>query len=233
MLRIFKAKDELNIKNIDTLTADRLNSNYNRHGKLFPNTVRCIIIGSSACGKSNVAFNMLTQPNGLFFNSLYIFSKSLNQPKYLLLKKILSDVPEVGCFMFDNNEDVIAPEKAIPYSVFLFDDISCEKHNNIRKYYTMGRHNNIDSIYIGQSYSKIPKQLIRDNCNFLVVFKQDERNLRHIYNDHVSPDCSFDTFKEVCAQAWKNKYDFMVISKDDPINNGRYRIGFDKFLLLS
>lgn len=37
----------------------------------------------------------------------------------------------------------------------------------------MGRHA-IDAAYQSRTYSKIPKQLIRDNCNFTVLFKQDE-----------------------------------------------------------
>ena len=96
----------------------------------------------------------------------------------------------------------------------------------------MGRHNNIDSIYIGQTYSKIPKQLIRDNVNFLILFKQDETNLKHIYNDHVGSDMTFEKFKQVCGKAWKEKYGFLVIDKDQDLNNGRYRIKFDQFIIL-
>jgi len=42
----------------------------------------------------------------------------------------------------------------------------------------MGRHKNIDSFYLCQTYS--PKHLIRDNANFIIMFKQDDLNMRHI-----------------------------------------------------
>ncbi|WP_221935866.1 hypothetical protein, partial [Klebsiella pneumoniae] len=91
---------------------------------------------------------------------------SLNQPKYQLLERVLSDVPEVSFYKFNANDDIMPPNKAKPYSVFIFDDVSCENQDTIKTYFAMCRHNHIDSIYIGQTYSKIPKQLIRDNVIF-------------------------------------------------------------------
>lgn len=229
---IIRQKDILDVNNIDHLTVDNLIAKESKHGSLLPNTVRCIISGPSNCGKTNVVFNLLTKPNGLRFNNIYIFSKSLNQPKYQLLERVLSDVSEVSYFKFNANDDIIEPNQAKPYSVFIFDDVSCESHDMIRTYFAMGRHNHIDSIYIGQTYSKIPKQLIRDNVNLMVIFKQDDTNLKHIYSDHVGADMSYEKFKQVCSKAWEEKYGFLVIDKEQPLNSGRYRIGFDHFVLL-
>ena len=231
-MEIIHPKEKLNVINIDQLTAENVDEEYSKNGSLLPNTVRCIITGPSNCGKTNVVFNLLTNRNGLCFNNIYIFSKSLNQPKYQLLERILSDVSEVSYFKFNANDDVMEPGNVKPYSVFIFDDVSCENHDKIRTYFAMGRHHFIDSIYLGQTYSKIPKQLIRDNVNLLVVFKQDETNLKHIYNDHVGADMTYEKFKHVCRSAWEQKYGFLVIDKERALNNGRYRIGFDRFLLI-
>jgi hypothetical protein len=231
-MEVISQNERLDIKNIDCLTPDIFDNEVSKHGRLLPNTMRCIISGPSNCGKTNVVFNLITKPNGLSFNNVYIFSKSLNQPKYLLLEKILNDVPDVSLHKFDASSEIIEPNNAKPYSVFIFDDVSSENHDMIRTYFSMGRHNHIDSIYIGQTYSKIPKQLIRDNVNVLIVFKQDEKNLKHIYNDHVGADMTFEKFRDVCGKAWKEKYGFLVIDKERSMTNGRYRIGFDKFVLL-
>lgn len=231
-MEIITQNDRLDVNNIDSLTPDIFDNETSKHGSLLPNTVRCIVSGPSNCGKTNVVFNLITKPNGLSFNNIYIFSKSLNQPKYLLLEKILSDVPDVKLYKFDASNEIMEPNNADPYSVFIFDDVSCENHDRIRTYFSMGRHNHIDSIYIGQTYSKIPKQLIRDNVNLLIAFKQDDKNLKHIYNDHVGTDMSFEKFREVCGKAWKEKYGFLVIDKERSMDNGRFRIGFDNFVLL-
>lgn len=230
-INITTQNDKLEIANIDQLTEDTFNKNdFSKHGTLIPNTVRCIISGPSNCGKTNVVFNLITQPNGLKFNNVYIFSKSLNQPKYKLLDKILTETSEVNFYKYSENDSIMEPNQANPYSIFIFDDVACENHNSIRSYFAMGRHNNVDSIYIGQTYSKIPKQLIRDNVNVLVVFRQDDTNLKHIYSEHVGTDMAFSVFKEICGKAWAYRFGFLVISKEHPLNNGRYRIGFDKFI---
>lgn len=94
----------------------------------------------------------------------------------------------------------------------------------------MGRHKNVDCFYLCQSYSRIPKQLIRDNANLIMVFKEDDLNLRHVYDDHVNTDMTFQKFKEVCGECWKDKYGFLVINKDNAIAEGRYCKAFDYYI---
>lgn len=231
-MEIINLDDSFTIENIDNLTVDNVKKEEGKHGNLLPNSVRCLVSGPSNCGKTNVVFNLITNPNGLRFNNLYIFSKSLLQPKYQLLDKIISDVKEVNLFKFDASHNIIQPNEANPYSVFIFDDVSCENQDTIRNYFAMGRHNNIDCIYIGQTYSKIPKQLIRDNANIIIIFKQDDTNLKHIHSDHVGSDLSFERFKQMCCKAWEEKYGFLVIDKEQTIKNSRYRIGFDRVVLI-
>ena len=226
-MRIIKHTSQLPIENFDSFVGKGM-STEKRHGTLLPNTIRCIICGPSNCGKTNVLFNLLFDTNGLRFRNLYVFSKSLYQPKYKFLAKTMPK--EVGYFAFDENSQVPPPSDAKSNSIMIFDDIACEKHDNIRSYFTMGRHKDIDTFYLGQTYSRIPKQLIRDNCNFLIVFKQDDMNLRHIYYDHVNTDMTFEKFKQLCGVAWKNNHGFVVIDKDSDIEKGRYRIGLDSFV---
>ena len=121
--------------------------------------------------------------------------------------------------------------KMLPNSLMIFDDISTEKQDHLKTYFTMGRHKMVDSFYLSQSYAQIGKHLIRDNVNFMVIFRQDDTNLKHIYKDHVNTDMSFDDFKEMCSICWKNKYGFLVIDKDSDFNQGRFRKGFHKFFI--
>ena len=107
---------------------------------------------------------------------------------------LISSVKGMGYYTFYDNEDVIPPDSAKPNSIMIFDDVACEKQNNIRSYFSMGRHKDIDSFYLCQTYTRIPKNLVRDNANILIVFKQDELNLKHIFSDHVGSDMRFDDF---------------------------------------
>lgn len=227
-MRLKNTADKLRVTNFDVVAG--AGSTMRRHSSLLPDTVRSIVCGPSNSGKTNVLFNLLFNPNGLKFANVYVFSKSLQQPKYKFLENVLGNTKEIGYYTFSDNDSVINPSEAEPNSIMVFDDIACEKHDNIRNYFTMGRHNNIDSFYLGQTYSRIPKQLIRDNANLLVLFKQDDLNLRHIYNDHVNTDMVFSSFKTICASAWKDKHGFVVIDKDSEPEDGRYRIGFDQIV---
>lgn len=204
-----------------------------RHGILLPNSIRAIICGPSSCGKTNLLMNLLYNANGLSFENIYLYSKSRYQPKYQELESVLQLVPEIGYFPFDDNETVIPPNEAKENSIFIFDDVACEKQQHIRAYFCMGRHKNVDSFYLAQTYTRIPKHLVRDNANLLILFKQDFTNLKHIYYDHVNTDMNFTKFCEICQHCWNiSNYTCMVIDKTKDLNDGRYRIGFDEYIIL-
>lgn len=55
-------------------------------------------------------------------------------------------------------------------SLIVFDDVINEQGINktiVRNIFTLGRHRSPDVVYIVQSYTKLNKHLIRDNCNFI------------------------------------------------------------------
>jgi len=132
---------------------------------------------------------------------------------------------------FSNNSNVVPPSEARPNSIFIFDDVACNKQDAVREYFSMGRHVNVDCFYFCQTYARIPKHLIRDNANLLILFKQDYTNLKHVYNDHVNTDMSYDEFCHV-ATVGKKKYEFLVIDKDSALKDGRYRKEFNEFAIL-
>lgn len=213
------------IKNHDTKS---ISPAVHRHGPLLPSTIRCIIVGPSNCGKTNVIISLLEHINGLRFENVYIYSKSLYQDKYVYLSNLLKSIPEVGYYAYNDGTEILPPNEAKPNSIFIFDDIACDSQDVMKEYFSMGRHKNVDCFYLCQTYACIPKHLIRDNANLLVLFKQDDMNLQKVYRDHVNTDMTYEDFKKLCARCWNiNKYEFVVIAKDCDLDNGRYRQGFD------
>ena len=101
---------------------------------------------------------------------------------------------------FPSHDEVVAPDNALPNSIIVFDDIACEKQDNVRAFFCMGRHKNVDCFYLCQSYAHIPKHLVRDNVNLLAIFRQDEMNLKHVYEDNVNSDMDFTHFKDLCSK---------------------------------
>ena len=226
-MRLIKTGDSLKIDNLDFGRDVKKDS---KHGSLLPDSIRCIICGPSNCGKTNIMIGLLTHPHGLRFKNVYVYSKSLYQPKYEFLRKVLSSL--VGYHEFKDSDVIMPPAQAKVNSIFIFDDVACYKQSVIRDYFSMGRHKQIDSFYLCQTYTHVGKHLIRDNSNLLILFRQDDMNLRHVYSDHVNTDMSFENFKHMCSMCWKDKYGFLVIDKDSDIEHGRYRKEFDEYIYL-
>lgn len=226
----FTKQSEVIRVTVERMFNDNNDKLFRKHGPLLPSTIRGLVCGPSNCGKTNIVISLLESPNGIRFENVYVYSKSLHQPKYRYLEELLSSVEDVNYFPYSNNSDIISTSDALPNSVFIFDDVACDKQDVIREYFAMGRHSKVDCLYLCQSYARIPKHLIRDNANLLILFKQDGMNLRHIYNDHVNTDMTFDTFNNICGQCWRKKYGFMVIDKDSSIFEGRYRRGFNEYV---
>lgn len=201
-----------------------------RHGKLLPAAIRCIVCGPSNCGKTNLVIGLLLHPDGLYFRNVYLYSKTLFQPKYVFLEKVMNLVPGIGYFKYRDNDEVLSPSDASQHSIIIFDDVACENQNHIRDYFAMGRHKNIDCFYLNQTYSKVPKQLIRDNANLIILFKQDDINLRHVYDEHVNTDMTWLQFRYMCSRVWKDSFSYLVINKDCQKNNGCYRMKFDTYI---
>ena len=220
---------KLPIVNFDTIVDHGREKKY--HGELLSDSIRAVISGPSNCEKTNSLLALLTHPNGLRFENVYVYSKSLNQPKYKFLKKLLKPIDGIQYFPFNEYEEVVSPENALPNSIIIFDDIACEKQNNIRAFFCMGRHKNVD-FYFCHSYAHVPKHLVKDNVNLLFLFRQDDANFKHLYDDHVNSDMSYTQFKNLCSKCWlDDKYGFLMIDKDRAINAGRYRKGFYCFAI--
>jgi len=141
IMKFIKQEIKLTVENVDPPTSFQKH----RHVALLPNTIRALIVGPSGCGKTNLIFTLLTNINGIRFHNVYIYSKTLDQPKYKMLGDILSGT-DVGLFTFYENEKVLPPEEALPNSVFIF-----ENQKIARTYFSKGRHNLIDVFYISGS----------------------------------------------------------------------------------
>lgn len=101
-----------------------------------------------------------------------------------MLKNIIDSIKEV-------TYTYLPMQKKLNKIQFFFYDIIYDKH----KLFSMGRHSGTNLIfYLVNTYSKIPKQLIRDNANFLIIFKQDDKNVSH---EHCSVDMGFVEFQQM------------------------------------
>ena len=70
--------------------------------------MRGLIVGKSGCGKTILLLNLLLNPGWLDYNKLFVFSKSLFQPEYQVLRKAMEHKlsEEAIPWLFDNQRDI-------------------------------------------------------------------------------------------------------------------------------
>ena len=120
---------------------------------------RMLICGKSGCGKTNTVLNMLIQPF-IYYDKIYLYSKNLEQEKYIDLSEILERMAEVNKIsideIFHSSKEEIIPINEMEdrnQKVVIFDDYVCEKNqNDIINYFMQGRYKNCCVIYLSQIY---------------------------------------------------------------------------------
>ena len=86
---------------------------------------------------------------------------------------------EIRADLYADGQNISDPSALDPTqkNLLLLDDCFLGKQNKAEGYYTRGRHNNCDTIYIAQNYFRLPRYIIRENSNFIILFPQDTKNL--------------------------------------------------------
>jgi len=145
--------------------------------------------------------------------------------------KKLNPRGKITANFYEDGADVPDPKELDKTSnnLIIFDDLLLEKQNKCEDYYVRGRHNNVDCFYLAQNYFKLPRQTIRENSNFIILFPQDCKTISNIHQDHVSLDMPLKEFRSLCKTAWAEDRGFVVLDRDSSICNGRYRAGLDSF----
>jgi len=105
-MRLISHKQKILVRNINDENEKNLPP---RHSALLPSTKRALIVGPSNCGRSNIMLSIIENPNGLKFENVYIISKSLYQPKYEYLEKLIKPINGSGYHTFSHSEGVLDP----------------------------------------------------------------------------------------------------------------------------
>lgn len=198
---------------------------------IFPIPLRCLIVGSSGSGKTTLIWNIITK-RWVPYTNVYIFSRSVEQQAYQLLKKMFEDIAiEIGeqvAYFFDNCENIISVDDCAEDSLVIFDDCVLENQKKIKQYYVRGRHRNISCVYLSQCYTLVDIKVVRNNLNFVCVFKQNDHYTKKIYDDMVCPDMAYDKFQAICKKCWNGDYGFLSINLTEKCHEGKYRMNLNK-----
>ena len=90
--------------------------------------------------------------------------------------------------------------------------------SQIDEFLTRGRHEDLNVYYISQSYFTLPIQSIRNISDRLILFKRTRRDVKSVYHDNGAFDMVNDEFKEMCRDAWSEKFNYKT-TNFEPIDN--------------
>ena len=204
---------------IDTATLALHNNqiddnNENHNNQIENNCNRTLIVGPSFCGKTH-----------LLLNKLQLIRLDNPEQKICIITRSPEQYNKIEI------EDVSVEEDLGDKSIqdfqncfVVFDDMLDSNQKLIDPFFTRGRHNDLDVYYLSQSYFDLPKRIIRNKSNILILFQQTLKDVEHIYRDIAGFDMSYDEFKSLCREAWRDPYNYFLINRLEDKNGKKYMI---------
>ena len=174
------------------------------------NNNRSLLVGPSFSGKTYLMLKILSRiPD----RDIYIITKS--PPEQYTNSKI--KIKEIS--------DEIKPLNEYENGIIVFDDILGSSNSRfIDQFFIRGRHNNLDTYYLSQSYFDLPKRTIRNNSNKIILFNQTLKYIEHIYRDVAGYDMDYNEFKDLCRKSWEEDYNYLYIDRSKKTDQGKYCI---------
>ena len=213
---------------------------YTKKSQIFDIPFKIAIIGASQrSGKTNWIINGLGRDKlyGKDFEpeNIYIFSPSLNSSKW---KKFIEakEIPDENLFgdldeavletLYEDVEDeynnAIDEKKRPANKIVIFDDLGFggamrgrSKFGIVDKLVMNGRHFNLSSAFLIQSYKQISPD-VRGNLSGLVVFNLSTRELEAIINEHNYLENSKSFLRMFRATTKKKHSNFIINYSNDP-----------------
>ena len=175
---------------------------------------RTLIVGPSCCGKTH-----------LLLIKLQLIRLDNPEQKICIITRSPEQYNKIEIEVISVEED-LSHKSIQDYQncCVVFDDMLDTSQNLIDPFFTRGRHNDLEVYYLAQSYFDLPKRTIRNNSNIIILFQQTLKDVEHIYRDIAGFDMSYEEFKELCREAWRERYNYLLINRLEDKNGSRYKI---------
>jgi len=234
------------IKNID-LTEYEDRRIKNNAPTMPKHNFRCIISGASGSGKTMLMLNMVLKY--LNFDKVHIFSTSLNQSSYKMMKEKFAELDDLRNEIvekFNRRHKRVQMQKPEPIADFhdslegfdldsldeklqhliIIDDMLLENQKPITELYVRSRHKCCSVMYLSQSYYGVPKT-IRQNATCVILFNPtSKRELTLLYRDLGVAGIELRDFVKRMEDALSEQYSFVKLDTACKDRKMRYSKGF-------
>lgn len=201
-------------------------------GLLFSLPMRLCIIAKSGLGKSNLLVNLICRDmyykKNFSGDNIFIISVSLQTDDKLKALVNIKNVPDENLFHEYNEEDINTLYSYLEDlykngdkspKLIIFDDCAFQgdmrgdnKNSALNRLYLNGRHINVSTIIISQSYFLVGKN-IRLNANGYILFSRlPEKEIKQICDEHNYLDDKRDFLNLYKKATGEKKNNFFVIN---------------------
>jgi hypothetical protein len=172
------------LESVKKFMPEIINPYYDMHHIKVP--FRSVCIGSSGAGKTTLLLNLISVMSSTF-SKMYIYTKE-EEPLYNYLQSVISEKLLSIHYGIDSYYEFDEKKYIGEQNLVVFDDMvneSVKKQKCISELYIRGRKMNVSTIYLSQSYFRIPK-IIRSQCNYIFIIKiSGVKDLRLILSEYA------------------------------------------------
>ena len=216
---------------------DYANENKSEHNSKWPyipdHPYRILIIGGSGSAQTNALLNLINnQPD---IDKIYLHAKDPYEAKY---QHLINKREKVGLGHFNDSKGFMEYSNDIQHlyknieeynpekkrkTLIVFDDMIAEIANNKRlnsvvtELFIRGRKLDISTVFITQSYFKVPKDVRLNSTHLFIVKIPNKRALQQIAFNYSS-DIEFKDFIKVYKKCTAEPYYFLVNDTTLPSN---------------
>ena len=226
--------------NFDEYTNEKKTEHNSKWSYIADHPYRILIVGGSRSRKTNALLNLINnQPD---IDKIYLYAKDPYESEYQYLinkreKVGLDHFNNPKAFMEYSNEMSDVYKYTEDYNqdkkrkvLIVFDDMIADMINNkklnpiVTELFIRGRKINISTVFITQSYFKVPKDVRLNSTHFFIMKIPNKRELHQIALNHSS-DIDFKDFIKIYKKCTTEPYSFLVhdttIPSDDPLSFGK------------
>jgi len=185
---------------------------------------RCLIVGSSGTGKTNLLLNILSKMNA-WKNLILIARASLSEPLYIALAEAFQEKGG-SCFISEDLSELPPLDEICEPTVCIFDDLSAESEaslKNVSQYFLRGRKKDVSCFFIVHRFYSTPK-MVRANCDY--VFLKRNTSDKDVLRVFREIDLDEQQGMEIYKLSTQKMEDFMLISLTESNPAKRMRHGF-------
>lgn len=205
-------------------------------GILPEHPFRMYIVGASGSGKTNFMLNLLIKPVMYrhYFDTVLVISPTARRLDASYQKLGLSEYN-----YYEPDEKVLERIQAIqeeaveskgknkaPKVLLIMDDVVSYneflRSKTLLRFAVMSRHWNVSLIIMSQAYHRIPKS-IRLQMTCVIYFKGSNKEQEVLAEDFGAPGLSKKQFIAKINYATEERFNFMFVDINRPLNMGRYR----------